>query len=1038
MFFVEEKLSERIRELSEYRYRDAIVLSELRFSLDSGQVGRRPTEGGEWSIVRLGDQWQGRDVYAWVAVDVPIPALWQGKTVVGRFDFGSTGHGHNSGFESLLYIDDQVYQGVDTNHQEVFFPPELIGQMARLRFRLLSGLEGGGQPRIQEHKFRRAEIAWLDEATDDLYFTSEAVLQTVKLLDENRPERQRLLTALDRAFLELDWSYPGSQDFYESVVAGNQRLQDELAQMPHRHPVTVHCIGHAHIDVAWLWRLRHTREKAARTFATALRLMERYPEYTFIQTQPQLYDYIRGDYPEIYEQIRPRVEEGRWEAEGGMWLEPDCNIPSGESLVRQLLLGTRFFREEFGVECTYLWLPDVFGYSWALPQILKKSGIETLMTTKISWNQYNRMPHDTFNWRGMDGSEILVHFITTPSPSRIYTYNGVITPRTVQGIWDAYQDKVMNQDLLLAYGYGDGGGGVNREMLEMRRRLETMPGLPRVVTGRATDYFEALKDTVAGTDQYVHTWDGELYLEIHRGTYTSQAYSKRTNRKLELSLRETEWLGVLGSLSRADWRVYPQAELSEAWKILLRHQFHDILPGSSIREVYEDSQVEYAEAESLVQEAWQHVAGDTQDAGNWFTVLNSSSWNRADYLRVRSGAGGEEGVWFDAADRELRAQRSGDDWIVYVSDLPSMGLGSVRFEPGHQANRPDSPFVVHDSGVTTPYYLIAWNAVGQLTEIYSRTAERQILEPGKCGNVLQVFEDKPLHGKDGWGLELYYQEKMRVVDDLVSVTVREDGPLALSVQFEWRYAGSTITQDLVLYAHSPRIDFRTHVDWNVRRQMMKVAFPVNIRATEATYDIQFGNIKRPTHWNTSWDYARFEVLGHQWADLSERAYGVSLLNDCKYGYDIFSNVMRLTLLKSPIFPDTEGDQGHHEFTYALLPHEGDWYEGNTHREAWDLNNPLCALPLRPSRPDCSLFHLSIDHVTIDAVKKSEDADRVVLRVHEFAGARGTVDISSDFSIRSWQECDLMERPIDHIQRDSPMSFQITPYEIKTFLIEMQQ
>jgi len=260
------------------------------------------------------------------------------------------------------------------------------------------------------------------------------------------------------------------------------------------------------------------------------------------------------------------------------------------------------------------------------------------MTTKISWNQYNRMPHDTFRWRGMDGSEILVHFITTPSPSRIYTYNGVITPRTVQGIWDAYQDKGVNQDLLLAYGYGDGGGGVNREMLEMRRRLEAMPGLPRVVTGRATDYFEALKDTVAGTDQYVHTWDGELYLEIHRGTYTSQAYSKRTNRKLELALRETEWLAVLGSLSRADWLAYPQAELNEAWRILLRHQFHDILPGSSIREVYEDSEAEYAEAEGLVQEAWQHAVGDAGAADNTFTVPNSSSRERADYVRVRPPA----------------------------------------------------------------------------------------------------------------------------------------------------------------------------------------------------------------------------------------------------------------------------------------------------------------------------------------------------------------------------------------------------------------
>ena len=338
---------------------------------------------------------------------------------------------------------------MDSNHQEVFFPPDLIGQTIKLRFRLWSGLEGGGQPRILDHKFQRAEIAWFDEGTDDLYFTSKAMLETVNMLDRNRPERELLLIALNRAFLEINWSHPGSQAFYNSVYAANHALQRELAQIPHQHPVTIHCIGHAHIDVAWRWRLKHTREKAARTFSTALRLMEQYPDYYFLQTQPQLYDYIKTDYPEIYAQIRPRVQEGRWETEGGAWLEPDCNIPSGESLVRQLLFGTRFFRQEFGTECTYLWLPDVFGYSWALPQILKKSGIEAFMTTKISWNQYNRMPHDTFIWRGMDGSEILAHFITTPHKNQyFYTYNGMITPESVQGTWDEYQDKTMSELLL--------------------------------------------------------------------------------------------------------------------------------------------------------------------------------------------------------------------------------------------------------------------------------------------------------------------------------------------------------------------------------------------------------------------------------------------------------------------------------------------------------------------------------------------------------------------------------------------------------------
>ncbi|GJM77454.1 hypothetical protein HMSSN036_96700 [Paenibacillus macerans] len=321
----------------------------------------------------------------------------------------------------------------------------------------------------------------------------------------------------------------GLRGVYDSLAAAEEQLTRAISALPKSSPVTVRCIGHTHIDVAWLWRLKHTREKAARSFSTVLRLMEMFPEYVFLQTQPQLYEYLKQDYPELYEQIKERVKEGRWEAAGGMWLEADCNLTSGESLVRQLLYGTRFLREEFGAECTYLWLPDVFGYSWALPQILRKSGFDTFMTTKISWNQYNRMPHDTFKWRGIDGSEVLTHFITTPQDGSFwwYTYNGNIEASSVQGIWDTYRDKEINKELLLSYGYGDGGGGVNREHLELRRRLEAMPGLPNVVTGRADEYFAKLHETVEKADRYVHTWDGELYLEYHRGTYTSQAYNKK-------------------------------------------------------------------------------------------------------------------------------------------------------------------------------------------------------------------------------------------------------------------------------------------------------------------------------------------------------------------------------------------------------------------------------------------------------------------------------------------------------------------------------
>lgn len=1040
MFFTERKLRARIDELSPYRYRDGITIPVFKSRVDAdGKVGVFPPEGGEWSTLHLGERWQGRDLYLWIQADVFVPTEWKEKTVVGLFDFGKTGGGHNSGFESLLFLNGNPFQGVDSNHQEVFFPSEMIGSTLSLAFRLWSGLEGGGVQREQVHQIKRAEIAWLDEQVDRFYYDALVALETVEVLSPHVAERARLLSALERAFTLIDWSQPGSEAFYRSVYAAGDGLEQELQAMEKRHGVTIRCIGHTHIDVAWLWRLKHTREKSARSFSTVLRLMERYPEYFFLQTQPQLYDYLKQDYPAIYEQIKQRVNEGKWEVEGGMWLEADCNIPSGESLVRQLLLGTRFIREEFEKECRYLWLPDVFGYSWALPQILKKSGIDTFMTTKISWNQYNRMPHDTFWWKGLDGTEILTHFITTTErtdgSSWFYTYNGVITPASVTASWEAYRDKEVNQELLLSYGYGDGGGGVNREMLEKRRRVDRMPGLPRVTTGTAGEFFEGLHDRINATDRYVHTWDGELYLEFHRGTYTSQAYNKKMNRRMELLYREAEWLNAIAGLYQRNPRQ-GQDTLTEGWKIILRNQFHDIIPGSSIPEVYQDSRKEYEQAQAIGQGVWNEAAESLLRKGTEeYTVFHSAPWAGTGYVWVD---GEEENAAFtDEKGSPLTAQRSDGGWVVEVTDLPSMGFKPIQKKKGSGKSGKESPFIVTEKSVITPLYELEWNDRGQWTRLYDREQRREVLAEGERGNVLQVFEDKPLNW-DAWDIDLFYQQKMKEVTELQSVETVETGPLRVVMRFRWKYESSSISQDVILYANSRRIDCKTDVDWQQRQQLLKAAFPVRIRAVEATYDVQFGNVKRPTHWNTSWDYARFETVGHQWADLSERGYGVSLLNDCKYGYDIKGHVLRLTLLKSATFPDPEADRGEHSFTYALYPHEGDWFEGGTVQEAWALNNPPQVSQGRVDEGECSLFRVSSPQLMVDAVKTAEDSHHLILRVHEYGGAHDKATITSDYRLVSWQECDLMERPLGERQQGSSIDFSIKPYEIKTFLVELKR
>ena len=1039
MFYTIDKLRNRIHEIENFRYRDAIELEYFNTKINDDKDINPQIPNEFDGVLRTGDTWKGRDLYIWMNKVVKIPEAWEGQNVVGIFDFGETGAGNNSGFESLFYLDNQPYQGVDSNHKEVFFPEGTAGTDLELLFRLWSGLEGGGVQRDQEHRINRAQIAWLDEKMDDLFYNAMVVLETIQELDQYSVDRVHLTKILNDTFKFIDWAYPGSEDFYASAHQASDYLNTEIDKIDKNSVINVTCIGHTHIDVAWLWRLKHTREKCARSFSTVLRLMERYPEYVFLQTQPQLYEYVKNDYPELYAAIKQKVADGNWEVDGGMWLEADCNIPSGESLVRQILVGSRFIKEEFNKDVDYLWLPDVFGYSWALPQILKKSGINTFMTTKISWNQYNRMPHDTFNWRGIDGTEILTHFITTPEPwsepgSWFYTYNGRLTPKSVKGVWDAYTDKNLTNDLLVSYGFGDGGGGVNREMLEYRKRLDKMPGLPNVKTGKAGEYFKCLREKVENTDEYVHTWDGELYLEYHRGTYTSQAYTKMMNRRLELLYRETEWLGTMNSLNTGDWNAYPATDLTKGWKTILRHQFHDIIPGSSITEVYEDTKVEYKEAEELALNAQENFKPSIiKEAENTWTIVNNANWNRCEVVEIETEI---EGNFYDNEGNKLQAQKENGKYIVQVKNVEGTGFKTITLK-AESIEKTNNTFEYSENKIDTPYYELKWNEVGQLTSIFDKENKREVLAKGERGNVLQMFEDKPM-AHEAWDIDIYYQEKMREVNDLQSIELIENGNLKAIVRFNYKYMNTTISQDMIVYSNDRRIDFKTNVDWREQKQLLKVAFPVDVRATMATYDVQFGNVKRATHWNTSWEMSKFETVAQQWVDLSQRDYGVSLLNDSKYGHDIKDNVIRLTLLKSATHPDPVQDQGEQNFTYSLLPHVGDFVEADTVKAAYALNQPLRAIKGAINENVCTkMFDFNDAYVLVDAIKKAEDEDMVVVRFHEYSGSRQEVKINSAYEIAGWMETNLMEKPMEELREESEINLTINPYEIKTLMIKMK-
>ena len=954
-----------------------------------------------------------------------------GREVYGLFDFGKTGGGHNSGFESLLYIDGHPFQGVDTFHNDVNFE-SLAGKTVTLTFMLWTGLEGGGPKRTLHHLIRQADIGYLHTATDELYYLARAIFETVKLMDETSTDRYDLTGALDRAFNLVDWD---TDCFYDTVTDALSSLKNDLSRFEKHSPVTVNVVGHTHIDVAWLWRLKHTREKAMRSFSTVLKLMDEFEEYIFMQGQPQLYQYIKNDCPEIYEKMRDRIAEGRWEADGGMWLEADCNVSSGEALTRQFLQGIRFFEKEFGRKCEYLWLPDVFGYSWALPQILKGVGIDTFMTTKISWNQFNTIPHDLFKWRGIDGSEVMTYFITTPADGhpiddRFSTYNGMLSPRSVLGSWKKFKDKALSNETLISYGYGDGGGGVNRDMLKIRRAMQDLPGLHNVRPARAGDFFRRLHKKLDGTDRYVPVWDGELYLEFHRGTYTSQAWNKMMNRRMEFALTECEWLS---EISHHAGGKYDHDTLNTCWQTILRNQFHDIIPGSSISEVYSDCRKEYAEAANALKVlAVNALDSLTKSEENAWTLWHFGSFERKDLVFIEET---RDGGFIDDNGNILSAQKCQNGYWLSVS-VPALSMTTVRFVPGAMS-KADNPFAIDMQKriIETPFYKISWNENGHFTRIYDTENRREVLPEGACANVLEVYEDKPLK-YDNWDVDIFHLFKCEQVQICKEPVIIENGPLRAVIRFEYTYRHSSFVQDVIFYAGSRRIDFKTEAEWHENHRLLKAAFPVDIRSTRAAYDIQYGHVERPTHFNTSWDYARFEVVAHKWADLSENGYGVSILNDCKYGHSVHGNVMHITLLKSGKHPDPQADMGHHTFTYALLPHTGSVTAGDTIEESINLN-----LPIRTLKNACvcefSMFKTGSRDIVIDAVKKAEDGDALIIRFHECRGGHTRIELMPTFKAISFTPCNLLEEPVGESIVSDTLNTALRPFEIQTWKIELE-
>ena len=972
--------------------------------------------------------WYGPDEHYWFRGEFTVPQSMNGKAVWMnvRTQIDEWDDGKNPQF--LLFVDGVATQGIDMNHRRVLLTREAVaGQTYHLDLQSYTGT-------LHTEFNLIVEMLEIDPKIEKLYYDLHVPLSAFSRMEKDDKVRRDIENVLNNCINKLDLRTAYSKDFYESLDAASAYLEKALYEdMAGYEDVIATCIGHTHIDVAWWWTVEQTREKVGRSFATVLKLMEEYPNYKFMSSQPQLYYFLKERYPELYARLKERVKEGRWEPEGGMWVEADCNLTSGESLVRQFMHGKKFFKEEFGVDNKILWLPDVFGYSGALPQIMKKSGIDYFMTTKLAWNQFNKMPHDTLYWKGIDGSKIFTHLITTLGVGQstddfFTTYNGMLHPDAIMGGWTRYQNKEINNDILISYGYGDGGGGPTREMLETSIRMEKgVRGIPKVRQEFSRTYFDELYDRVKDNPR-LPEWEGEFYFEYHRGTYTSMARNKRSNRKSELMLMDLELLAVMALSKNIP---YPAEELDALWKTVLINQFHDILPGSSIKEVYEVTKKEYAEIEEKATKIISDRLKELTTDGEGITVYNTLGFEREDIVNL----GECNAVALkDEAGNTYPVQQTKDGAVAYVAGVPSKG--SKTYELVTEGGNAKTPFKLEGNCLETPYYTIQLDEQGMFTSIFDKDNDREVIKAGQRGNLLRMYEDKPIY-YDNWDIDIFYTEKYWDAEQVTRMEWTELGPVRATLEIDRSISNSIIKQKIYFYANSRRIEFDTYVDWKEHQHLLKVHFPVDIHSDEATFDIQFGNLTRKVHTNTSWDKARFESCGQKWIDLSEGHYGVSLLNDCKYGHSVKDGNMAITLIKSGIEPNPTTDQEEHFFTYAIYPHAETWRSAGTVNEAAKLNQPAYAVKGGVVGTTTSYASVNKPNVVLETIKQAEDGDGIIIRLYECENAltKASVNLGLISKVTSIEECNLIEEKVeDVVKTDYGFDMTIKPYEIKSYRI----
>lgn len=1004
----------------------------------------------QWAQFTQQTVWAKKQAHTWFAAEITVPQDADGKVFLLHFTSQWQDRLGSTDPQCLAYIDGKIVQALDGNHTELVIARDAVaGEKYTLMVNAFTFFD---RPLVGF----RVDFLTRFERVEQLYYDLQIPLDVAILLPQHDARRHAILDVIDRALRALDRRGLVSEKFVASLAAA-EAIAAEIYQLQDTEAKpTITAIGHTHIDVAWLWRVLHTRDKTGRSFATALSLMDEYPEFVFMYNQAVLLDFLKKDYPEIWQRVKDKVAQGQFEIEGAMWVEPDVNIISGESLVRQFMRGRRFHQQQFGITPKVAWLPDTFGYSANLPQIMQKSGLEYFVTSKLSWNDSDRLPYDTFFWRGIDGTTTKAQLITTQdfaSEQTFTTYNSNLSASEVMGAWKRYEPKALNDEVLICYGYGDGGGGPTRKMIERGRRFKRgIPGAPKVKFEGIAPFLERLGERMDANEARFPIWNGELYLQFHRGTLTSVANNKANNRLAERAMREVEFLCAIAMISKPDFS-YPTEQIDKFWEIILINQFHDILPGTSIAEVYEDSDNEYNHlftslnaANGIRSQALNAI--ETQVSGQ-LRLFNFTSQTRNDETLIWFGNKIENAVLSMGGVQKPLQQfvtAKGDICSgVAAGDLPSLGwVDAQLFE--NKLPLPKSDLSVSLSHLENDILRISLDENGEITSIFDKIAQREVIQKGETANALVVYEDKSLNWS-AWDIDRSFEDVFWPLSDLsVRIEVAETGPYRAAIRIERQYESSTIVQIMSLQMDARQVEFDTYVDWQERESLLKTSFPLDLNSTDLRSEIQFGHVTRNTHSNTSWDQAQYEASMHRWVDMSEADFGVALLNDSKYGYDAVEQTVRLTLLRAPVFPDPLADLGEHNFRYALRIHNGIADLAQVVLAAERFNNPIAVVgDMSLSADTATMAHkafsfatVDADNVTLETLKKAEEDGDLILRVFEHANIRVKASIHFGLPIESICVVNLMEEGGEPmLVKNDTVSLDLRPFEIVTLKIKMR-